>query len=127
MRFLPFLLNPLGCHWIQCVLRPFRPCPVTVTRSGVDSSMVFFHSTFFDSRTCQCLLYLVAKKNYTLDAKPHLRYHRSKPVRTTHVSILATRFKQSPRANIGPNRVAHSHMTLGKCSFDPSRCPGWWV
>ena len=30
MRFLPFLLNPLGCHWIQCVLRPFRPCPVTI-------------------------------------------------------------------------------------------------
>ena len=29
MRFLSFLLNPLGCHWIQYVLRPFRPCPVT--------------------------------------------------------------------------------------------------
>ena len=31
MRFLPFLLNPLGCHWIQYVLRPFRPCPGTPT------------------------------------------------------------------------------------------------
>ena len=29
MRFLPLLLNPLGCHWIHCVLRPFRPCPAT--------------------------------------------------------------------------------------------------